>query len=167
MWERLSPQRFHVLRSVVQVEIDQDRVDAGLRVLSHDLSSYHLDAPNACTTQLTLPRRPRRYHLLCFDVRLELRRKLDAVENGKSNWDSVVRKHGELINVVEFAERLAIEAGPEVYSRQLLHDKPRRRERDGERELNPQLVSARVCRSSLVDPQRHVRPGSTETRRRA
>jgi hypothetical protein len=83
-------------------------------VLFQDLSSDHFDAPDASSTQLTLPRRPRRDHLLCFDVRFKLRRKLEAVEHGESNWNSVVREHGEFVNVVEFAKRLATETGPEV-----------------------------------------------------
>lgn len=48
------------------------------------------------------------------DVRLQRWTVLEAAEGVKHLGDPVVREHGDVIDVVEVAEALAFEAGPEV-----------------------------------------------------
>ena len=48
--------RLHFLHSVVKKEIDQDGVEMRLRVLTLNLPAQKLDAPDATSSQLDLPR---------------------------------------------------------------------------------------------------------------
>ena len=105
---------FHFLHSIVQKEINKDSIELRLRMLPLDLPLQKLNAPDAAPSQLNLPRVTAVNHFLLPDVRFQWRAVLEAAEGVEHLGNPVVREHGDLINVVEVAEALALEAGPEV-----------------------------------------------------
>ena len=105
---------FHFLHSIVQKEIDKDSIELRLRMLPLNLPPQKLNAPDAASPQLDLPRVTTVNHFLLPDVRFQWRAVLEAAEGVEHLRDPVVCKHGDLIDVVEVAEALALEAGPEV-----------------------------------------------------
>lgn len=62
--------RLHFLHGIVEEEIDQDGVEVRFRVLVLNLPPYKLDAPDAASTQLDLPRMTALNGFLLPDVRL-------------------------------------------------------------------------------------------------
>ena len=105
---------FHFLHSIVQKEINKDSIELRLRMLPLDLPPQKLNAPDAASSQLDLPRVTAVNHFLLPDVRFQRRAVLEAAEGVEHLGDPVVREHGDLIDVVEIAEALAFEAGPKV-----------------------------------------------------
>ena len=104
----------HLLHSIVEEEIDQNSIEVRLRVLTPNLAPQKLDAPDAASPQLDLPRMTA---LNCFhspNVRLQWWAVLETAEGMEHLRDPVVREHGDLIDVMEAAEAVALEAGPEV-----------------------------------------------------
>ena len=83
-------------------------------MLPLNLPPEKLNAPDAASAQLDLPRVTAVNRFLLPDVRLQRRAVLEAAERVEHLGDPVVCEHGDLVNVVEVAEALALEAGPEV-----------------------------------------------------
>ena len=104
----------HFLHSIVQEEINKDSIKLRLRMLPLDLPPQKLNAPDAAPSQLDLPRVTAVNRFLLPDVGFQRRAVLKAAEGVEHLRDPVVCEHGDLINVVEVAEALALEAGPEV-----------------------------------------------------
>ena len=105
---------FHFLHSIVQKEVNKDRIEPRLRMLPLNLPPQKLNAPDAAASQLDLPRVTAVNRLLPPDVGFQRRAVLEAAEGMEHLGDSVVGEHGDMIDVVEGAEALAFEAGPEV-----------------------------------------------------
>ena len=105
---------FHFLHSIVQKEINKDRIKLRPRMLPLNLPPQNLNAPDAASSQLDLPRVTAANHFLLPDVRFQWRAVLEAAEGVEHLRDPVVCEHGDLIDVVEVAEAVAVEAGPEV-----------------------------------------------------
>ena len=70
-------QFFH---GIVEKKVDQDSIEVRLRVLTLDLPPKKLDAPDAASSQLDLPRMTAVNCFLLPDVRLERRTVLKAAE---------------------------------------------------------------------------------------
>ena len=79
MRQSLSALTLHLLGSIVQVKVDEDRIDIDTGVFAQDLAPDHLDASDACAADLALPRRARGDGLVGFDLRLELWSELETV----------------------------------------------------------------------------------------
>ena len=105
---------FYFLHSIVQKEINKNGIKLRLRMLPPNLPPQKLNAPDAAPPQLDLPRVTARNRPLLPDVRFQRRAVLEAAERAEHLRDPVVREHGDVIDVVEAAEALALEAGPEV-----------------------------------------------------
>ena len=106
--------RLQFLHSIVEEEINQDSIEVRLRVLTPNLPPQKLDAPDAASAQLDLPRVAALDDLLPADVRLQRGTVLQAAERVEHLRDPVVGEHGDPVDVVEAAEAVALEAGPEV-----------------------------------------------------
>ena len=105
---------FHLLHRIVQKEINKDSIEPRLRMLPPNLPPQKLNAPDAASSQLDLPRVTAIDQFLPPDVRLQRRAVLEAAEGVENLGDAVVCEHCDLIDVVEGAVALALEAGPEV-----------------------------------------------------
>lgn len=106
--------RLQFLHGIVEEEINQDSIEMRLRMLALNLPPQKLDAPDAASAQLDLPRVTALNGLPLPDVRLQRRTVLQTAEGVEHLRDPVVRKHGDAIDVVERAIVFAFEAGPEV-----------------------------------------------------
>lgn len=72
--------RLQFLHGIVEEEVDQDSIEVRLRVLTLDLPPQDLDAPDAASTQLDLPRVTALNGFLLPDVRLQRWTVLEAAE---------------------------------------------------------------------------------------
>ena len=106
--------RLQFLHGIVEEKIDQDSIEVRLRMLTLNLPPKKLDAPDAASSQLDLPRMTAVNGFLLPDMRFERWTVLEAAERVEHLRDPVVCEHGDLIDVVEIAEAFAFEAGPEV-----------------------------------------------------
>ena len=106
--------RFHALHGIVEEEIDQDGIEGRLRVLAPDFAPQKFDAPDTAPPQLDLPPMTAPDGFPVPDVGLEGRAVLEAAEGVEHLGDPIVGEHCDLIDVVEEADALAFEAGPEV-----------------------------------------------------
>ena len=106
--------RLQFFHGIVEEKIDQDSIEVRLRVLTLNLPPKKLDAPDAASSQLDLPRVTAINGFLLPDVRLERRTVLEAAERVEHLRDPIVCEHGDLIDVVEVAKAFAFEAGPEI-----------------------------------------------------
>ena len=114
MGNAVTALRLHFLHGIVEEEIDEDSIEVRPRVLALNLPPQQLDAPDAAPAQLDLPRVTAVDALPLPDVRLQRRTVLEAAERVEHLRDPVVGEHGDLVDVVEVAGALAVEAGPEV-----------------------------------------------------
>ena len=114
MWDAVMALRLQLLHGIIEEEIQQHSIKPRLRVLAPNLPLQQLDAPDAASAQLNLPWVAAVNALFPPDVRLQRRAVLQAAERVEDLGDPVVCKHGDLVDVVEGAKVLALEAGPEV-----------------------------------------------------
>lgn len=105
---------FHFLHGIVQKEINKDSIKPRLRMLPLNLSPQKLNAPDAAPSQLDLPRVTAVNRFLLPDVRFQWGAVLEAAKGVEHLRDPVVCEHSNLIDVVEVAITLTLEAGPEV-----------------------------------------------------
>lgn len=114
MGNAVTTLRLHFLHGIIEEEIDEDSIELRPRVLPLNLPPQQLHAPDAAPPQLDLPRVTAVDGLPLPDVRLQRRTVLEAAERVEHLRDPVVGEHGDLVDVVEAAGALAVEAGPEV-----------------------------------------------------
>lgn len=114
MGNAVTALRLHFLHGIIEEEIDEDGIEVRPRVLPLNLPPQQLHAPDAAPPQLDLPRVAAVDGLPPPDVGLQRRAVLQAAERVEHLRDPVVGEHGDLVDVVEVAGALAVEAGPEV-----------------------------------------------------
>ena len=106
--------RLDFFHRIIEEEINENSIELRLRMLTFNLPPQLLNAPDAASSQLDLPRVSPINDFLLPDVRLQRRTVLEAAEGVEYLGDPIICKHGDLIDVVEVAEALAFEAGPEI-----------------------------------------------------
>jgi len=103
-----------LLRRIVQEEIDQNRIDLCITLDFHNLPPEQLHGPNTTSADLHLPRMSRLNDLKPADLVLKRWTVPYDAERVQHLWNTVVGKHGDFVNVVELAVRLAVKRGPQV-----------------------------------------------------
>lgn len=111
---RLHPLFRSLLHGIIQEEVYQYRIHLRLRMLPLDMPSNQLHAPDATAPQLHLPATPASDLPQAADLDFQWRTVPQTAQRVQHLWDSVIGKHGDDIYIVETAEGLALEAGPEV-----------------------------------------------------
>jgi len=103
-----------LLHRVVQKEIDQNSVNLRIWVNSQNLSSDQLHAPDATSSHLNLPCMST-FNLLLLPYRMIQQRTIPQAPQGVQNlWNTIIRKHSDLINIVELAKSFAFKGSPEI-----------------------------------------------------
>lgn len=114
MGDAVTALRLHFLHRIVEEEINENSIKVRPGVQPLNLPPQELHAPDAAPPQLDLPRVTALDAPPLPDVRLQRRAVLQAAERVEHLRDAVVGEHGDVVDVVEAAGAVAVEAGPEV-----------------------------------------------------
>lgn len=116
---RLLTRPFSLFQSVIEKEIDEDRIDLRLRMLPQDLSPNQLDTPDAAASKLDFTVLTRGDLLLVTDATIEWRTVQQTSERIEHLRNAIVGKHGDLVDVMKTTITFAIEAGPQISNQDL------------------------------------------------